>query len=79
MVSTHALLQAILVVAGAATATAAPQGTIILDRVPLMPRIPSMAKHHEVLRARATMEVDHSVLVKAMCLDSSQYDITLRL
>ncbi|KAH6997808.1 hypothetical protein BKA56DRAFT_607399 [Ilyonectria sp. MPI-CAGE-AT-0026] len=72
MVSTHALLQVILVVAGAAAATAAPQGTIFLDRVPLMPRIPSMAKHHEVLRARATMEVDHSVLVKAICLDSSQ-------
>ncbi|KAH7171168.1 hypothetical protein EDB81DRAFT_777845 [Dactylonectria macrodidyma] len=65
MVSTQNILQAILIAAGAA------QG-MILDEVPLMPRIPSMAKHHEVLRARATMEVDHSLLVKVECLDPSQ-------
>ncbi|KAF7545381.1 hypothetical protein G7Z17_g9201 [Cylindrodendrum hubeiense] len=65
MVSTQTLLQAVLVAAGVV------QG-MVLDKVPLMPRIPSVAKHHEVLRARATMEADHSVLVKTTCLDSSQ-------
>ncbi|KAH7163275.1 hypothetical protein B0J13DRAFT_33575 [Dactylonectria estremocensis] len=69
MVSTQAIPQAIIITAGVAQA-------MILDKVPLMPRIPSMAKHHEVLRARATMEVDHGHLVKVQCLDPSQ-DILL--
>ncbi|KPM45479.1 hypothetical protein AK830_g1031 [Neonectria ditissima] len=72
MVSSYKLLQAIVVIATAVAATVAPRGTKILDRVPLMPRIPSVSKHHEVLRARATMEVDHSVLAEATCLDRNQ-------
>ncbi|KAH6898802.1 hypothetical protein B0T10DRAFT_120076 [Thelonectria olida] len=72
MLTTKTLLQAVLIVAGAAAASAQPQGYKLLDKVPLMPRIPSHAKHHEVLQARSEKAVDHKVLVKVECLDPNQ-------
>lgn len=72
MVSIRGFIKTVSIIAGAAVVAAEPQGYKILDRVPLMPRIPSHAKHHEVLQARSEMEVDHSALVKAERIDSNQ-------
>lgn len=72
MVSCNTLLRAMLVVASAAATSAQPSR--ILDKVPLMPRIPSHAKHHEVLRARSEMAVDPQVLVSVECLDPNEYE-----
>ncbi|CAM1507041.1 Fc.00g066820.m01.CDS01 [Cosmosporella sp. VM-42] len=72
MVSTRSLFQTVLVLVSAMTATAAPAAPRMTNGVPYMPRIPSAAKHHEILRARATTEVDLGVLVQATCLQKSE-------
>lgn len=72
MVSARTLVQAVMVIAGAVVASAAPSPDVkTLKTVPYMPRIPSAAKHTEVLRARS-LEADPTALVDVQCLDDSQ-------
>lgn len=70
MVSTQIILHTVMVIMSAAAVTAAPQGHFGFTP-PSLPRIPSAAKHLEVLEARAP-EADSSAVVQATCLDAEQ-------
>ncbi|OAQ72726.1 hypothetical protein VFPPC_12837 [Pochonia chlamydosporia 170] len=67
------LIQSFLLIGLVALAGAKKHPAGIVLSVPIMPRIPSQAKHNEVLQARSALsKPDASAIVSTTCLDTNQ-------